>query len=41
MGTAAEYLFRTRDGLRELGIDCPFVERIGRLVDAHMATAAT
>jgi len=39
MGTAAEYLFRTRDGLRELGIDCPFVERIAVLVDAEMAAA--
>jgi len=37
MGTAAEYLYRTRDGLRDLGIDCPFVERIAALVDAEMA----
>lgn len=37
MGTAAEYLYRTRDGLRELGIHCPFVERIAALVDAEMA----
>jgi cation transport protein ChaC len=33
MGTAAEYLYRTRDGLRELGIQCPFVERIAAMVD--------
>lgn len=37
MGTAAEYLYRTRDGLRDLGIHCPFVERIAGLVDAEMA----
>ncbi len=40
MGSAAEYLFRTRDGLRELGIHCPFVEHIAKLVDAEMANAA-
>ena len=39
MGTAAEYLYRTRDGLRELSIHCQFVERIASLVDAEMATA--
>ncbi len=39
LGTAAEYLFRTRDGLRELGIDCPFVERIATLVTAEMQGA--
>lgn len=37
MGTAAEYLYRTRDGLRELDIHCPFVERIASLVDIEMA----
>ena len=37
MGTAAEYLYRTRDGLRELGIHCAFVEHIAELVDAEMA----
>lgn len=37
MGTAAEYLYRTRDGLRELAIHCPFVERIASLVDTEMA----
>lgn len=37
MGTAAEYLYRTRDGLRELEIHCPFVERIASLVDIEMA----
>ncbi len=39
MGTAAEYLYRTRDGLRELDIHCPFVERIAMLVDAEMSAA--
>ena len=37
MGTAAEYLYRTRDGLRELEIHCPFVERIAGLVDIEMS----
>ncbi len=32
LGTGAEYLFRTRDGLRSLGIHDPFVERIATLV---------
>jgi cation transport protein ChaC len=40
MGTAAEYLYNTRDGLRELGIHCPFVERIAARVDAEMAAIA-
>jgi cation transport protein ChaC len=39
MGTAAEYLFRTRDGLRDLDIHCPFVERLATLVDAEIAAA--
>ncbi|MCC6718571.1 MAG: gamma-glutamylcyclotransferase [Acetobacteraceae bacterium] len=39
MGSAAEYLFRTRDGLRELGIACSYVERIAALVAARMAQA--
>lgn len=38
IGTAAEYLYRTRDGLRELGIHCPFVERIATLVDVEIAS---
>lgn len=37
LGTAAEYLYRTRDGLREIGIECPFVERIAALVDNETA----
>ena len=37
LGSAAEYLYRTRDGLREIGIVCPFVERISDLVDAERA----
>ena len=41
MGTAAEYLYRTRDGLRELDIHCAFVERIATLVDAEMASIKT
>ena len=32
LGTSAEYLFNTRDGLRRLGIRDPFVERLGDLV---------
>ncbi len=34
LGTAAEYLFRTRDGLRGLGITDPMLERIGDAVVA-------
>ena len=36
LGTAAEYLFRTRDGLRAMGMMDPFVERLATLVDAEM-----
>ena len=38
LGTAAEYLFRTRDGLRAMGMMDPFVERLGTLVEAEMVT---
>jgi len=37
LGTAAEYLYRTRDGLRDVGIACPFVERIATLVDTELS----
>ena len=36
LGTAAEYLFRTRDGLRALGIRDPFVEELAELVDVRL-----
>jgi cation transport protein ChaC len=36
LGTAAEYLFRTRDGLQELGIHDPFVENLAQLVEARL-----
>ena len=39
LGSAAEYLFNTRDGLRRMGISDPFVERLGALVEAEMARA--
>src|SRR5260370_12502285 len=34
LGTAAEYLFRTRDGLRLLDMADPVVERLAQLVEA-------
>jgi glutathione-specific gamma-glutamylcyclotransferase len=34
LGTAAEYLFRTRDGLRLLDMADPVVERLAKLVEA-------
>ncbi len=37
LGSAAEYLLRTRDGLREMGIEDEFVEELSRLVEAHPA----
>ncbi|MBN8892188.1 MAG: hypothetical protein BGP12_04585 [Rhodospirillales bacterium 70-18] len=40
LGTAAEYLFRTRDGLVEMGIHDPFVERLAHLVDLELKPAA-
>jgi len=39
MGSSAEYLFRTRDALRAMGIHDPFVERIGDLVSAKLDAA--
>lgn len=41
LGTAAEYLYRTRDGLREVGIACSYVDRIAALVDAAMKEAGS
>ncbi len=37
LGTAAEYLFRTRDGLREMGIHDDFVEATAQKVEARIA----
>jgi cation transport protein ChaC len=37
LGTAAEYLFRTRDGLREMGIHDGFVESTAQKVEARLA----
>jgi len=34
MGTAAEYLFNTRDGLHSLGIADPFIDGMARMVEA-------
>ena len=39
LGTAAEYLFRTRDGLRELGIHDPFVENLAYRVQERLNPA--
>jgi cation transport protein ChaC len=39
LGTSAEYLFNTRDGLRRLGICDPFVERLADLVSTEMKSA--
>jgi cation transport protein ChaC len=36
LGTAAEYLFRTREGLQALGIHDPFVENLAQLVEARL-----
>lgn len=41
LGSAAEYLFRTRDGLGALGLRDPMVERLGRMVEAARAGSAT
>lgn len=38
LGTAAEYLFNTRDGLRELGIRDPMLEALGCAVETLQAT---
>jgi len=40
LGTGAEYLFNTRDGLRGLGIRDPFVERLAELVSAELKPAS-
>jgi glutathione-specific gamma-glutamylcyclotransferase len=40
LGSGAEYLFNTRDGLRSLGIRDPFVERLAELVTAEMKPAS-
>ncbi|MCW3477630.1 gamma-glutamylcyclotransferase [Limobrevibacterium gyesilva] len=37
LGTAAEYLFRTRDGLRGMGIRDPLVERLANQVTVALA----
>ena len=39
LGTSAEYLFNTRDGLRRLGIRDPFVEQLADLVALEMKSA--
>jgi cation transport protein ChaC len=36
LGSGAEYLFRTRDGLAALGIHDPFLDRMAKLVAARM-----
>lgn len=36
LGSAAEYLFRTRDGLREMGIHDDFVERAAEKVESRI-----
>ena len=38
LGTAAEYLFNTRDGLRALGIKDPLLEQIGAEVESLIST---
>lgn len=38
LGTAAEYLFNTRDGLRALGIKDPLLEQIGAEVESLLST---
>jgi glutathione-specific gamma-glutamylcyclotransferase len=37
LGSSAEYLFRTWDGLRGLGIEDPLLERLAALVHAELA----
>ena len=39
LGSAAEYLFRTRDGLRELGLHDRVVERLAAQVEAAQQAA--
>ena len=40
LGTSAEYLLRTRDGLRALALRDPMVERLAGLVEAALAGSA-
>ncbi len=40
LGTAADYLFNTRDGLRELGITDPMLEALGADVENFQSTQA-
>jgi cation transport protein ChaC len=40
LGSAAEYLFRTHQGLAEMGVVDPFVARLAQLVDRRMKTIA-
>jgi cation transport protein ChaC len=40
LGTGAEYLFRTHEGLAEMGIVDPFVARLAQLVDRRMKQVA-
>jgi len=40
LGTAADYLFNTRDGLRSMGITDPLLERLGNAVSALQAQLA-
>ncbi len=37
LGSAADYLFNTRNGLREMGINDPLLERLGAAVEAQGA----
>ena len=36
LGSSAEYLFQTRDGLRSLGIEDPRIERLAAQVEARV-----
>ena len=40
LGTASDYLFNTRDGLRSMGITDPLLERLGNAVSALQAKLA-
>jgi len=40
LGTSAEYLFRTRDGLRAMGIEDEMLERVGEAVAAYQQQQA-
>ena len=39
LGSSAEYLFQTRDGLRSLGIRDDRIERLARQVEAQLEAA--